>query len=141
MDAKVAGDANVRIKSFRDLIVWQKAMDLVALTYRIAQRLPQHETFGLRLQMERAAVSIPANIAEGHARGLTGEYLHHLAYSAGSVAELETHFEICVRLQYLKREEIEEPLRLCDEVSRMVRTLISKLKRLRAGSGNLTPRS
>jgi four helix bundle protein len=117
-------------------------MDLVALTHRLAQRLPRHETFGLKLQMGRAAVSIPANIAEGHARGLTGEYLHHLAYAAGSVAELETHFEICVRrLQYLKREEIEEPLRLCDEVSRMVRTLMSRLRSKRAASGALAPRS
>ena len=120
-----------RIKSFRDLIVWQKAMDLVEATHRLAERLPKHEMFGLRMQMERAAVSVPANIAEGHARGLTGEYLHHLAFAAGSVAELETHFEICVRLRHLKREEIEAPLALCDEVSRMLRSLIAKLRRAR----------
>jgi four helix bundle protein len=120
-----------RIRSFRDLLVWQKGVDLVVETYKLTERLPKHEAFGLKLQMQRAAVSVPSNISEGHARGLTGEYLHHLAFAAGSVAELETQFEICVRLEYLKRDELAKAFKLCDEISRMLQSLIRRLKGIR----------
>jgi len=80
------------VKSYRDLQVWQKAMDLVAESYTLSAKLPKTETFGLASQIQRAAVSIPANIAEGHGREHLGDYLHHLSVANGSLMELETHF-------------------------------------------------
>ena len=79
------------ITGYRDLVVWQEAMDLVVATYRIAARLPRGEQYGLVNQMQRAAVSVPANIAEGHGRSGCREYLHHLSVARGSLMELETH--------------------------------------------------
>ena len=78
------------IKSFRDLTVWQTSMDLVTDAYRLSDSFPRSEDFGLRLQMRRAAVSVPANVAEGHGRTGIGEYLHHLSIAHGSLSELMT---------------------------------------------------
>jgi four helix bundle protein len=86
------------IKSYRDLIVWQKSMDLVVASYEVAKKIPHQEIYGLIAQIQRAAVSIPANIAEGHGRRHTGDYIHHLSMARGSVLELETHFLIAQRL-------------------------------------------
>ena len=88
------------IKSFRDLRVWQAAMDLVVDVYRLTQRFPRQEEYGLTGQMHRAAVSIPSNIAEGHAREHRKEYLHHLSIAHSSLAELQTQVEIATRLDY-----------------------------------------
>ena len=131
MNSETAAHGSAKVRTFRDLFVWQKGMDLVEATYAISARLPRHEMFGLRMQMERAAVSIPANIAEGHARKLTGEYLHHLAFAAGSAAELQTHLEIVVRLKYLKPEEVRLAKQLCEEESRMLHALMLRLKQKR----------
>ena len=95
------------IKHYRDLLVWQKSMDLVVASYDLAKRLPHRENFGLISQIERAAVSVPANIAEGHGRKHTGDYLHHLSMARGSLLELETHILITVRLGYLQPKETE----------------------------------
>ncbi|MBZ5502136.1 MAG: four helix bundle protein [Acidobacteriia bacterium] len=89
------------IKSYRDLLVWQKAMDLVVASYGIAKKLPAQEMYGLVTQIQRAAASIPANIAEGHGRKHRGDYLHHLSIARGSLLELETHLLIAGRLGYL----------------------------------------
>src|SRR5881628_197411 len=89
------------IKSHRDLIVWQKAMDLVTSIYRATESFPKTETYGLTSQIRRAAVSVPANIAEGQGRRLAGEYLQFLANARGSLLELDTHLEIAVRLGIL----------------------------------------
>lgn len=89
------------MKSYRELLVWQKAMDLVVESYRIASLLPKAELYGLRSQIQRAAVSIPANIAEGHGREHLGDYLHHLSAATGSLMELETHFLITEKLSFL----------------------------------------
>jgi four helix bundle protein len=117
------------IKSYRDLLVWQKSMDLVVVSYEVAKRLPHNENFGLISQIQRAAVSIPANIAEGHGRRHRGDYLHHLSMSRGSLLELETHLLISVRLGYLQSEDIVSILRLTDEVGRiMISGLIQRLR-------------
>jgi four helix bundle protein len=116
------------IRSYRDLLIWQKGMDLVVASYQIAKKLPHHENFGLISQIERASVSIPANIAEGHGRRHTGDYLHHLSMARGSLVELETHFYICVRLGYLQSGDIQPLLRMTDELGRMISSLIQKLK-------------
>jgi four helix bundle protein len=86
------------INSFRDLRVWQAGMDLVEQVYRATKGFPRQETFGLAVQMQRAAVSVPSNIAEGHTRAYTREYLHHVAIAHGSLAELQPQLELAVRL-------------------------------------------
>ncbi len=116
------------IKSYRDLKVWERAMDLVAASYKLTELLPRSEVYGLAAQMRRAAVSIPANIAEGHGREHLGDYLHHLSIANGSLMELETHFLIANRLAYLRMAEIEALLGLSAEVSRMLAGLTKKLK-------------
>lgn len=115
------------VNSFRDLLVWQKAIDLVVSCYELAKRLPANEEYGLASQIRRSAVSIPANIAEGRGRKRTGDYLHHLSISNGSLMELETHLLICVRLSRLKEEEVRPALQQADEIGRMLAGLTQKL--------------
>jgi four helix bundle protein len=93
------------MQSFRDLLVWQKAIELVIEVYRLTSKFPKHETYGLCSQMQRASVSIPSNIAEGHGLKKTRAYLRHLSISCGSLAELETQLEISDRLHYLAPED------------------------------------
>ncbi len=116
------------IKTYRDLLVWQRAMDLVVMSYESAKTLPAHELYGLMAQIQRAAVSIPANIAEGHGRRHRGDYLHHLSMARGSLLELETHFLIAVRLKYLQPNDVQLILESTDELGRMISGLILKLK-------------
>ena len=89
-----------KILSFRDLDAWKAAMDLVVSAYLVAGRLPATERFELAAQMRRAAVSIPSNIAEGHASGPGGRYRHHVRIALGSLAELDTQLELAVRLRF-----------------------------------------
>jgi four helix bundle protein len=93
------------ISSFRDLRVWQQGVDLVGQVYRISQSFPKHEIYGLSSQMRRAAVSVPANVAEGHIRKHTKAFLNHLSIALGSLAELQTELEIAVRLGYVSSEQ------------------------------------
>src|SRR5213593_4666626 len=93
------------ISSFRDLRVWQQEMDLVEQVYRISLAFPKHEIYGLTGQMRRAAVSVPANIAEGHIRKQTRAFLNHSSIALGSLAELQTELEIATRLGYVSAEE------------------------------------
>ncbi|TAM45286.1 MAG: four helix bundle protein [Acidobacteria bacterium] len=95
-----------RVKDYRDLKVWQRAMDLVPMTYRLARSLPKHEQFSLADQIRRSVVSVPANIAEGQARKHTREFLQHLSIARGSLAELHTLMLVAERLQYLTHEEL-----------------------------------
>lgn len=97
----------MELKSFRDLRVWQLAMELVEIIYRLTQNFPKHEIYGLTSQIQRAAVSVPSNIAEGHTREHTKEFLHHLSMAQASLAELETQLEIALRLKYLATSELE----------------------------------
>jgi four helix bundle protein len=100
----------MRLNSFRDLRVWQLSMELVETTYRLTQHFPKHEIYGLTSQIQRAAVSIPSNIAEGHTREHTKEFLHHLSIAQASLAELETQFEIAFRLRYIARADLDQIL-------------------------------
>jgi four helix bundle protein len=95
-----------RIKSFRDLRVWQVGMKLVEQVYVLTRAFPKHELYGLASQMQRAAVSIPSNIAEGRTREHLKEYLQHLSIARSSLAELETQLEIATRLGYCRSEQI-----------------------------------
>lgn len=117
-----------QIQSYRDLRVWQESMDLVEMAYRLTLRLPASEKFGLVSQMNRAAVSIPANIAEGHGSKHRGVYLNHLSISRGSLSELETYFELTVRLDLLKPESVAEVQSRCDSVGRLLGALIRALR-------------
>jgi four helix bundle protein len=98
------------INSFRDLRVWQGEMDLVEQVYRLTQTFPAQEIYGLTNQMRRAAVSVPSNIAEGHTREHTKEYLHHVSVAQGSLAELQTQLEIAGRLRYLVPDQLTQVL-------------------------------
>jgi four helix bundle protein len=111
---------------YRDLIVWQKAMDLVVEVYRLSQTFPATEKFGLASQIQRAAVS-PSNIAEGHARKSSGAFVNHLSIAAGSLAELETQIMLAERLK-LCPKELSQPLLSCaDEIGCMLTGLKASL--------------
>ena len=113
---------------YKDLTVWQKAMDLTTEIYRLTQKLPKEELYGLTNQLRRAAVSIPSNIAEGNGRASTGDYVRFLIMARGSNAEVETQLLLCVRLDYLTQSDIEETLSLNDEIGKMLTTMIKKLR-------------
>jgi four helix bundle protein len=115
------------VNSYKDLIVWQRAMDLVETVYRISAEFPAAEQFGLTAQMRRSAVSIPSNIAEGYGRQATREYRHHLLISRGSLLELETQLLLSRRLKYSLDPDAESTLNEITEISKMIGALISKL--------------
>ena len=94
------------VPSFRDLDVWNAGMELVVTTYQVCKLFPRFEQFGLRAQMQRAAVSIPSNVAEGHASG-SGRYRNHVRILLGSLAELDTQLEVASRLEYVGAKELE----------------------------------
>jgi len=115
------------IKDFKDLIVWQKAMELVAEVYRLVKELPKEELFALSDQIRRAAISIPSNIAEGQGRNSTKEFIHFLAIAKGSKAELETQLLLCVKINYMNNAEIETAINLIQEVGKMLNALQKSL--------------
>ncbi|HEX3150288.1 MAG TPA: four helix bundle protein [Gemmataceae bacterium] len=94
------------LQSYRELNVWQRAMDLVESVYQIGNRLPKTERFGLTSQMQRAAVSVPANIAEGYGRAHRGDYLRFLSIARGSLCEVETYLILVQRLNYIPVEDL-----------------------------------
>jgi four helix bundle protein len=111
------------IQSYRDLTVWQKAMDLAVAMYALANQLPAVERYGLRAQMTRAAASVPANIAEGNARATRKDYAHFLSIARGSVVETETYLALAVRLGFLRDQDVQPSLRLTTEVGKMLTAL------------------
>ena len=124
------------LKSYRDLLVWQKGIDLVVIAYKATTGFPKSETYGLISQIRRAATSIPANIAEGYGRGSRKEYLQFLMVAQGSLKELETHFIVSEKLSYLTAAQKDRLLSQTDELGRMLGSLIRKLK---ASSSAATP--
>ena len=116
-----------KIRGYRDLIVWQKGMDLVVETYRLGQALPNEERYVLKDQMLRASISIPSNVAEGHGRMSKGEFLRYLGISRGSLHELETLIEVCQRVGYLDGSALSKAKLLADEEGAMLWTLMEKL--------------
>jgi four helix bundle protein len=117
------------IKSYRDLRVWQLGMDLVEQVYGLTREFPKTEQYGLMIQMQRAAVSIPSNIAEGHTRAHTKEYLRHLSISQASLAELETQLEIASRLNYLSRGQFNQTLKHTTSLAKQLYALRNTLLR------------
>jgi four helix bundle protein len=110
-------------KNFRGLKVWQLGMQLAEEVYHLSQQFPKHETYGLSSQIQRAAVSVPANIAEGHAIGSTKDFARFLGIAQGSLAELETHLMLAERMKYGNPIEIGSILSRCSEEARMLRGL------------------
>lgn len=117
----------MKIKSYKDLIIWQKSMALVVEIYKLTKQFPQSETYGLASQMQRATVSIPSNIAEGYKRNHLPEYLQSLSVGNGSGAELETQIELCKRLPHLNHLNYTKAEGLLDEIMKMFTVLTSKL--------------
>jgi four helix bundle protein len=119
---------NEPIKTFRDLVVWQKSMAMVTELYRLSAAFPKQEMYGLTSQIRRCAVSIPSNIAEGFGRQSTGDYLRFLSIAEGSLYELQTQLEIAVNLTYLTADQYHQLNAVTREIERMLTSLIRKLK-------------
>jgi len=118
----------MQVNSYQDLVVWQKAMDLVEHCYRITKGFPKDELFGMTSQIRRSAASIPANIAEGWGREGTREYIQFLRMAQGSLKELETHLILSRRVGLATEAQATPLLSLCTEVGKMTRSLIGSLQ-------------
>jgi four helix bundle protein len=116
------------ISGCRDLVVWQRGMDLAVLCYRVTESFPQSERFGLTLQLRKSAGSVPANIAEGRGRRSTAEFIRFLNISYGSLTELETHVLRASRLGFCTMDEAESVIVHSAEVGRMLNGLIGSLR-------------
>jgi four helix bundle protein len=116
-------------KSYRDLEVWQKSMGLAKEVYQVTSSFPTDEKFGLTNQMRRAAVSIPSNLAEGHARSGTQEFKHFISMAIGSVAELETQILLSAELGYLNENRKSDLFEQLDIIGKMLRGLYKSLNR------------
>jgi len=116
------------IRSHRDLLVWQRAMDVAVLTYELTRQYPRDELFGLTSQSRRAAASVAANIAEGYGRATRQAYLNFLRIARGSLKELETHMVLAQRVGLASSEPSNALLVQTDELSRMLHSLISKVQ-------------
>lgn len=117
-----------RIVSYKDLDVWRVAMRLVVSAYHQTRRFPSSERYGLASQMQRAAVSVAANIAEGHGRAHRGDYLRSLSVANGSLKELETEILLATQLGYLREDASRDLLLTTDRAGRMLGSLIRKLR-------------
>jgi len=117
----------VAVRNYRELIVWQKAMELVELVYQITKSFPKEELYGLTNQVRRAVVSIPSNIAEGQSRRSTAEFKNFLSIAQGSRAEVETQIMIAQRLHYISQQQMDQILALSEEIKRMIYSLRAKL--------------
>jgi len=115
------------IRSYRQLEVWQRAIELAEEVYLTAQ-LPESERYGLRTQLQRASVSIAANIAEGYGRSHRGDYLRHLSIARGSLMEVETHLTLAVRLKLVSRQVVMSSWKLSQQVGQMLTKLIASLQ-------------
>ena len=116
------------IKSYKDLIVWKKSMELVKEIYLLTEKFSADEKFGLKSQMERAVVSIPSQIAEGYLRRHRKEYIQFLSISLGSAAELETQILVCKSLSKFKHLDFSKAEKLLEEVMKMLYVMINKLE-------------
>ena len=113
---------------YKDLLVWQKSMDLVVSVYKLMKLLPKDETFNLIDQIRRAVVSIPSNIAEGQSRKNNKEFVQFLYIAKGSKSELETQLDICKRVGYLTDNDLKQTNALLSETSKMLSALIKQLE-------------
>ena len=116
-----------KIKTYRDLIIWQKSMTLVTEIHKVSKTFPKDETYTLIAQMRRCAISIPSNIAEGYGRKSTNDYIRFLNITMGSIYELQTQIEISFNLKYLREKDFEQLYEICRELERMLSSMTKKL--------------
>ena len=116
-----------KIKTYRDLDIWNAGIELVKDIYKLTEKFPKHETYGLVTQMRRSAISIPSNVAEGFRRYHNKEYKQFLYVSLGSCAELETQITIAKKLKYIQESEETKLLERLDHICRMISNLLKKL--------------
>ena len=143
----VAEDGFVR--SYRDLWVWKEGMELAEMCYGVTRTFPREEVFGMTSQVRRAAAAIPANIAEGHGRENSGEFVQFLRIAQGSLKELETHLILASRVGLARNEDTAPILEQCETIGKMLRALIrsiqkrqkAKIRKLRSESDVPTPHS
>ena len=114
-------------RGYIDLQVWTKAMDLAALVYGLSPSMPKTELYGMTSQMQRAAASVPANIAEGYQRGTRKDYARFVSIARGSLAETETFLLLAAKVGHLSSEAVQPPLLMADELSRMLTRLKQRL--------------
>jgi len=124
----------MNIKSYRDLLVWQKSMDLAVDIHPAALGFPKAELFGLTSQINRSATSIPSNIAEGHGRRTSPDFIHFLSIARGSLNELETQLTLAHRHGYISESVHDSFLNNCGEIGRMLNGLMDSLERRHANS-------
>jgi len=117
------------VRNYSELIVWQRALDLVAMVYASTKAFPKEELYGLTNQLRRAVVSIPPNIAEGQGRRSTNEFVRYLSIAHGSLREVETQIPMAERLGYLEELASRELMNSASEVGRLINGLINSLKR------------
>jgi four helix bundle protein len=120
-----SADFPMSVNNYKDLIAWQRAMDLVEKVYLLTQRFPKDELYGLTSQIRRAVVSVPSNIAEGEGRNSKNEFLRFLSIAHGSLREVETQ----LLMNYLTAADVEETQRLCDETGRILNGLMNSLRK------------
>lgn len=116
------------MKTFRDLLVWQKSMSFVTEIYKASKSFPKEEMYGLTSQLRRCAVSIPSNISEGYGREGLNDYLRFLNIAIASLFELQTQLEIAFNLEYIKKDRFEELYELSREIERMLSSFIRSIK-------------
>lgn len=116
-----------KVKSFKDLRIWQQGMEIVERVYKVSEDFPKSELYGLSAQVRRAAVSVPSNIAEGFRRKYTKEYKRFLSIALASYGELETQIIISKRLKYMSEPDYQDLLQEIDRQCRMIQTLLSRL--------------
>jgi four helix bundle protein len=124
---------NPVVVTFKDLAVWQKAIDQAEACYKLASRFPREEAYGMSSQIRRASVSIAANIAEGHGREHTGSFVQFLRQAQGSLKELETHLIIVERVRLANAAELTPLKDNCETIGKMLRGLIRSLQRKQSG--------
>ncbi len=116
------------VRSYQDLEVWQKAMDLAQMIYDVTKKFPREEAYGLTSQIRRAAVSVPSNIAEGQGRSSTKDFLRHLSIAYGSLCEVETQLLLSERLGYVDSTHTHQTTALCQTVGRLLNGLMRSLR-------------
>ncbi len=119
----------MKVKNYQELVVWQRAMDLVQEVYELSKQFPREELYALTSQIRRAAVSVPSNIAEGQGRRTTSDFLRHLSIAYGSLREVETQVMIAQRLKYVTDAKVEFLMDRTGEVGRLLNGLMSALEK------------
>ncbi len=116
------------IKSYKDLLVWQQSVELAVLCYRLSRKFPKADLFGLTSQLRRSSASVAANIAEGHGRESSLQFVQFLKIAQGSLKEAETHVIIAGRLELGSREDLKQALQMCNDIGKMIRALIRAIQ-------------